>query len=80
MSERLAIIKDVRMGANDYGQPGLSFTAYITESSAASQFVNWEDAGKLLATVSDVRQLEGWPCWVEVDGNLIKFLRLWEKR
>jgi hypothetical protein len=31
---------------------------------------------QICATVPDVRELEGKPCWVEVDGNLIKFLRL----
>jgi hypothetical protein len=80
MSERLAIIRDVRVGASDYGQPGISFTTYITESSAASQFLDWEEAGKVMAKISDVKELNGWPCWVEVDGNLIKFLRIWDKR
>ncbi len=79
MSEQVAIIRDVRVGANDRGQPGLSFTTCITESGAACQFAGWEQAGKILATVTDARQLEGSPCWAEAGGNLIRFLRLWDK-
>ena len=52
--------------------------AYISESAAAGQFVGWEDAAKICARVSDVRDLEGKPCWVEVDGDRIRFLRLWD--
>ena len=80
MSEQLAIIRDVRIGAHDYYGAGLSFTTYITESSAASQSLDWDASKELVKTVEDVRQLEDKPCWVEVDGNLIKFLRLWSKR
>jgi hypothetical protein len=77
MTERAAIIKGVRIGSDDHGGAGLMFSTYISESSAASQFLDWETAGQICATVPDVRELEGKPCWVEVDGNLIKFLRLW---
>lgn len=78
MSEQVAIIRDVRAGANDYGQPGLTFTTYITESSAAQQFIGWQEAGEIVKKVTDIRELEGKPCWVEADGDLIRFLRLWD--
>ena len=80
MSEQLAIMRDVRIGAHDYYGAGLTFTTYITESTAAGQSLTWEQAKPLLATVEDVRELEGKPCWVDVDGNLIRFLRLWGQR
>jgi hypothetical protein len=57
----------------------LWFNTYITESSAALQVINWEDAAKLLATVYDVKELNGRPCVVNVEGNMIKFVRLWKK-
>ena len=78
-TERLAVIRGVRIGAHDYYGAGLTFSTYISEHVAAGQSLNWEDSKALVATVEDVHQLEGKPCWVEVDGNLIKFLRLWSK-
>jgi hypothetical protein len=79
MAEQVAIIRGIRAGANDRGQPGLTFQTYITESSAAQQFVSWADAADMARTVSDIRELEGRPCWVETDGSLIRFLRLWDE-
>lgn len=77
MSKQVAIIRDVRIGAHDYYGAALSFTTYTSESTAASHSLTWEDAKALAATVDDVHQLDGKACWVEVDGQLIKFLRLW---
>jgi hypothetical protein len=79
VSEQLAIIRDVRIGFHDYYGAGLSFTTYLTESSAASQTLGWDAAKALVETVHDAHDLEGKPCWVEVDGNRITFLRLWSK-
>ena len=78
MSEQMAIIRDVGIGAGDRGIPCLWFSTYVTESSAALQVIDWTDAFELLKAVDRVEQLNGKPCWVEVDGNMIRFLRLWK--
>jgi hypothetical protein len=77
VTEQLAIIRNVRIGFHDYYGAALSFTTYVTESSAAAQTLGWEAAKPIVETVDDVRDLEGKPCWVEIDGQMIKFLRLW---
>jgi hypothetical protein len=78
MSEQMAIIRNVGIGARDVGRACLWFDTYITESSAALQIVTWEDAAKILAKVYDVKELEGRPCVVDVQGQIIKFVRLWQ--
>lgn len=78
MTEQMAIITQPRIGTRDLGVPVLSFDVYISEGSAALQVLSWDDARELIASVQEVRDLEGHPCWVERDGNLIKFKRLWE--
>jgi hypothetical protein len=78
VNEQVAIIRNVGIGGRDVGRPVLWFDTYIRESSAALQIIGWEQAGELLAGIREVRELEGRPCWVEADGGMIKFLRLWE--
>ena len=79
MAEQVAIVRNVKIGMDDRAGPCLRFDTYTSESSAASQFITWEEAAKIVATVDDIRQLEGKPCWVDVEGNLIKFLRMWSR-
>ena len=76
--KQLAVIKNVRCGVGDRGRAWLSFNTYITECSAAGQFVEWADAKKVLedAYVEDVSQLNGKACWVEVSNGFIKFLEI----
>lgn len=78
--EALAIIRRPRCGASDRGTVALMFSTYITDSSAADQFLDMERDPKaaldLLRTVGDVTQLEGAPCWVDVSRpGLIVYLR-----
>ncbi len=77
MSEQLAIIKDIGIGCRDTNWPVLWFTVYVSEVQAALTVLSWDDAYEVLKHVREVRDLEGKPCWVDVDGNMIKFLRLW---
>lgn len=76
--EKMAIIKDVGIGLRDAGVPILWFTVYVSECGAALQIFNWNDAGKLIkeAGVYAVTQLEGKPCLVDEDNQLIKFVRI----
>jgi hypothetical protein len=77
VSEQLAIIRKPELGCRDTNAPVLSFEVYITEATAALQVLSWQDAHAVLSRVRDIRDLEGKPCWVKVDGNMIRFQRLW---
>ena len=81
MTEQVAIIRDVGYGLRDVGRPCLWFTTYVSESGAALQVLLGEDAAAVLkdAGVYDVKELEGKPCYVEVDGGLITFKRVWKR-
>ena len=77
IEERMAIMKDVGFGLRDVGQPCLWFTTYIDEHMAALQVLRGKEIEKILVDSNsyDVKELEGKPCWVQIDGNIIKFLR-----
>ncbi len=66
----MAIIKDVRCGVGDRGRAWLQFSTYCSEASAALQIIEWEDAKDVIEAygVSDVSQLEGKPCWVDISA------------
>jgi|HubBroStandDraft_6_1064221.scaffolds.fasta_scaffold3031126_2 hypothetical protein len=78
---QMAVIRNVHVGGGDRGIPCLWFDTYISESSGALQVIDWETAGELLrkGNVYDVKELNGKPCWVEHDDNIIRFLELWTK-
>lgn len=77
MSEQLAVIRCPEIGAGEYGGVALRFETYIEEHVAASQVLSLDEARPVLAQVRDVKLLDGMPCWVEVNGNRITFVRLW---
>lgn len=77
MAEQVGIIKKVGIGCRDIGSPVLWFDVYVSEGTGSLQVLSWDEAYEVLKSVEDVRDLEGKPCWVEVDGNLMKFKRLW---
>ena len=70
MSEEMAIMKNVKIGINDRGVPGLSFEC-AQENCGASQFLSWEKTGELFKATGfhSVDQFEGKPCIVEKAGN-----------
>jgi len=77
MAERLAVIRNPGYGARDFpGVVGLFFDVKLDESSGALICLFDEDAEAVLKHVYSVERLEGKSCWVEVDGNLVKFKRL----
>lgn len=75
--EQVAIIRDAKIGMGDRGEPTLRFTTYLTESRAADHHLSWDDAYAVMKRVTDVRDLEGKPCWVRTDNGICRFLRLW---
>lgn len=74
------IMRGVHFGHRDVGRPVLWFDTYTSESTAALQVLNAEQAASLLAEtgVYDIGSLEGWPCELEVDGSRITFVRPWK--
>ena len=76
----LAIIKDVGFVCRDTGHPCLFFTVYTSESSASLQIIDHAKALSIIENsgVYDVKNLEGKPCWVDIEGNSISFNRLWK--
>ena len=79
MSDKLmAIMKDVGFGMRDSHFVMLWFTAYDTESSASLQCIPAEQAIELLKKhgISDIKNLEGKPCWIRYENGLVKFVDL----
>ena len=76
MTRQMAIMKHVRFGVNDRGIVGLTFQTYLSEGSAASQFLGEEKALEFIKEylVKDVSKLNGKPCWAECDGNIVRLL------
>lgn len=74
--KQLAIIRQVECGVGDYGQAALWFSTFITESGAALQVFDWDQAREVIEAygVRDVHQLEGKPCWVNASGSLIRWV------
>lgn len=77
---KLAIMKKVTIGVCDRGVAALMFHTFLSENEAAMQMLNWGEAKVAIedSGVSDVRQLEGKPCWVREDHGLIIFIRMWK--
>lgn len=77
--KKMAIIRNVHIGAEDHYGAALWFDTYVSEASAALQVIPWEMAYDIVKRVDDIKHLEGKPCWVEEEGGLIRFIGLWEK-
>lgn len=77
MTEQLAIIKDVGIGMRDVGRPVLWWTVYVGDNAGALHVFDWEEANAIITAygVENVQDLNGKPCWVEVDSNKITFKR-----
>jgi hypothetical protein len=79
--ERLGIIRGVGYGMRDFGsKPGLWFSVYTSDSSVSLQCFWGEDADQIIkdARAYDVHELEGMPCWMQLDGGLCHFLKVAE--
>jgi hypothetical protein len=78
---QLAIMKHVAYGICPYRQlsvPALYFATYVSEDVYAVQIYVGRDADAIImsAGVKDIAELEGKPCWVNVDkeNQQINFL------
>lgn len=76
--EQLGVITNVGYGMYDRNEPCLWFDVYIEEGRGSLQILNVGAATDLIkdARLYDVHRLEGMPCWVEVDGGEMRFLRI----
>lgn len=78
--KKLAIMKGVDFGCRDVGRPVLWFSSHDGEGGAALQVVEGSSALDLIkkSGVHSIKNLEGKPCWVEVDGMSMVFISLAE--
>lgn len=79
MSEELAIVKGVDFGMRDVDAPCLWFSVEMLHGGSLQCFFG-EDITRLLkeAWCYSIRDLEGRPCVVNCEGNLVKFVK-WHK-
>ena len=84
MQEQTAIMVDVRVGRFDYTKGlAMGFTVALDDyGSMADQVIDAEKTHQALvdANVTYVTDLEGKPCIVERDGNIVTFVRMWKGR
>lgn len=77
MGEReLAIVREPGWGMRDFtSRPGLWFTVRFGEGGGALLCFFGEEAEEIMAASKayDVSRLNGKPCFVRVDDNLVKF-------
>jgi len=73
--KQLAIMRGVSIGNRDCGTPVMWFSTNF-EHGGALQVLTWERARKVIAEsgLSDFKELEGHACYVDVDGDTVKFL------
>lgn len=80
-NEVVAIIRNPIIGVGDGTKACLSFETFVDEGLAASHWVSWDEAKKIIedAGVTDIKQLDGTACWVIHENNTQKFQRVWKK-
>lgn len=64
----MAIIRRPKYGVEERAGVCLRFETYVTENSAASQFLSQKDAAEVIKAygIDDVAKLDGKPCWVDL--------------
>ena len=73
MKEQLAIIQGVGVGLRDTNQPVLWWSAHTGDAGSALHVFGWDEAADIIRDygVREVHELNGKPCWVEIDaGNM----------
>jgi len=78
-NEQLAIMDSVRFGVNDRGWVGLSFGVKAIRYGSG-QFLSIHETEDLLKRheISDINHLNGKPCIIEIDGDIMRFVDLWK--
>ena len=76
--EEMAIIKNVGLGCRGEKYPMLWFTVCLADGSGALETFSMKDAEKIITDtgVYDVKNLEGMPCLVINDDNIIRFVKV----
>lgn len=77
MDRRLAIMKNISFGVRDRNKACLWFD--VNDGNYGSlQCLPVKYAVNLIEkhNITDIRNLEGKPCWIEVDNNIMKFIDL----
>ena len=76
--EEMAIIKDVGFGCRDVGYPVLWFTVCLVDGGAALQIFSMKETEKIITDsgVYDIEDLEGKPCLVINDDNIVRFVKV----
>ena len=69
----MGIIKKVGYGLYDTSYPCLYFTVYVSEGLASLQIMSGKQADKFITAygVSDVKDLNGKPVWVEHENRMM---------
>lgn len=74
---KLAVIKNVGIGIRDMDDPVLWFDTYTSECINALQVLDWERAKEVMRHVNrSHKELENRACWVETDGTVMRFMKL----
>lgn len=72
------IIRNVGIGKRDQNLPVLWFDVYISESTATTVVLSWDDAHDIVGRFTDIRSMSNYPCWCDVSTpGIIRFVRLW---
>lgn len=79
MQEEMAIIEGVGFGMRDAGRPILWFGIRML-SGGSLQVLSVSEAVKMIEEndVRDIKDLNGKPCIVRVDGQIVKFVKLFK--
>ena len=78
MEKQLAIIRGVGFGMRDCHVPTLWFSVHWDECLGALQCFQGQQLIDLVKVAGfyDIQRLEGQPCWILVEGNLVTFVGL----
>ena len=76
-TEHMAIIQGVGVGLRDTNTPIMWWTIHTDSVGSALNIFDWLTAFDIIKAygVREVHSLNGKPCWVEVEGNNMRFKR-----
>ncbi len=77
MSEQMAIIQGVGVGLRDTNHSVLWWSAHTGNAGSALHVFDWATAADIIKDygVREVHELNGKPCWVEVEGGTMVYKR-----
>ena len=79
-AKQLAIIRNAHIAYEDHSERfALFFDAYLSEGLSSLQIVSLPDLPDIPGIAWDVSRLNGKPCWVIDEGNIVKFHSWWKE-